>query len=130
MSPSPYLEMFGSVFHGRRQGNWTIRSRPGAPPTLFLAHHFSSTTKTSVRCSPSGVFPSWSSQSDVNMKKRPSCETFPRGVDQKPFLAVLYVWANRQTLEAFPSISAQSISFSHGPVTRGAAPGVFGFVTW
>lgn len=51
--------------------------------------YLSSTIKTSLRYLSFGVFPSWSSQSEVNIKKRPSCETFPRGVDQNPLRAVL-----------------------------------------
>ena len=38
------------------------------------------------------------------------------------------MWANRQTMEAVPCVSAQSFSFSHGPVTVGVAPGVSGLV--
>src|ERR1700722_16592229 len=62
------------------------------------------------------------------MKNRPSGEILPRGVDQKPFFAVLNVWAKRHTLESFPSVSTHTISFSHGPSTDNGVAGVLGLL--
>jgi len=59
---------------------WVLRCKS----VLLPVHHFSSTTKTSVRyLSPFGILPSWSSQSEGEHEKSgASCETFPRGVDR------------------------------------------------
>src|SRR5271156_6064276 len=74
--------------------------------------------KTSVRYPPFRPAPSASSQSEVNIKKWPSWETFPRGVDQNPFFAVLKVCANRQTACCSSPTATQRISLSQARSTR------------